>query len=141
MTLLGPVLLTLATWTAIADASLPARTIADFALPDQHGNMHRLNDWRQSKLIVVVFIGVECPLAELYAPRLASLASQFQSRGVVLLAIDSNKHDSVAEIARYAESHHLSFPILKDAGQIVADRFGAMRTREAFVLDEQSVLR
>src|SRR5207237_4945653 len=49
--------------------------------------------------------------------------------------------DSVAEIARYAESHHRPFPVLKDAGQLVADLCGVTRTSEAFVLDEQRVVR
>jgi peroxiredoxin len=137
----GPALVSLVILTPTSGSSLPVRPIADFALPDQHGKIHWLHDWRQSKLIVVVFVGVDCPLAELYAPRLVNLANELASKQVALLAIDSNEHDSAAEIARYADTHHIPFPILKDAGQTVADSLGATRTPEAFVLDERRVLR
>jgi hypothetical protein len=40
----------------------------------------------------------------------------------------------VAKIAGHAQEHKLPFPVLKDPANVVADRFGAQRTPEAFVL-------
>ncbi len=57
------------------------------------------------------------------------------------LAIDSNQQDSLAEIAHFAESHKVAFPVKKDPGNKVADLFGATRTPEAFVLDREGVIR
>jgi peroxiredoxin len=93
------------------------------------------------KAVVVVFLGTECPLAKLYAGRLAELAAKYEPRGVAFFGINANQQDSLAEIAHYAKLHKIEFPILKDAGNVVADQFGATRTPEAFVLDGQRVVR
>ena len=53
------------------------RQIADFSLTDYRGQKHALADLAASKLVVVAFIGAECPLAKLYAPRLEELAKEF----------------------------------------------------------------
>src|SRR5581483_5453947 len=44
-------------------------------------------------------------------------------------------------IARFARSHALSFPILKDSDNRVADLFGALRTPEVFLLDQDRRVR
>src|SRR5437764_2373604 len=103
----------------------PGRPIDDFALRDFRSQGHRLSDLRDRKAVVVVFLGVDCPLAKLYAPRLGELARAYQKRGVAFLAIDSNRQDSAADLARYAGQHALPFPLLRDVGHAVADRFDA----------------
>jgi hypothetical protein len=49
--------------------------------------------------------------------------------------------DSISAIGHYAKVHGISFPILKDVGNVVAVRFGAVRTPEVFVLDQERVVR
>lgn len=110
-------------------------TIADFTLQDSLGAKHSLSDWRDNEAVVVVFLGTECPLAKLYGARLAEMDREYRGRGVAFLGIDSNQQDSLQEINHYARKHKIDFPILKDPSAAVADRFGATRTPEAFVLD------
>jgi peroxiredoxin len=117
------------------------RQIADFTLRDCRGQSHALADCAKSKLVVVAFLGVECPLANVYAPRLVALAEKYSPRGVAFLAIDSNRQDSISELAAYAAAHRFPFPVLKDPGNVVADQFGALRTPEVFVLDGQRAIR
>lgn len=112
------------------------KQIEDFSLRDYRGVNRALKDARGSKLVVVVFMGTECPLARLYAPRLNKLNADFSKKGVAFVAIDSNQQDSPTDITKYAKANDIKFPILKDVGNIVADRFGAERTPEAFVLDQ-----
>jgi peroxiredoxin len=115
--------------------------IADFTLRDSGGKAFALADTKQQKCVVVVFLGTECPLAKLYAPRLQKLADDYRSRGVTVIGIDSNVQDSNADLAAYARLHKIDFPLLKDPGAAVADLFGARRTPEAFVLDERRIVR
>ncbi len=115
--------------------------VPDFELRDHRGAVRRLSDWRENTLVVVAFLGTECPLAQLYAPRLKELAQVYGSRGVAFVGINANQNDSVTAISHYAAEHQLPFPILKDVGNTVADRFGAERTPEVFVLDERRVIR
>src|SRR5262249_39329605 len=108
---------------ASLSAADPGASVEDFTLRDYRGAERRLSEWHDSKLVVVVFLGVDCPLAKLYGPRLTDLAAEFEHRGVAFVGINSNQHDSVTDVARYAHTHKLPFPILKDPGNVVADRF------------------
>src|SRR5262249_26288412 len=91
--------------------------------------------------VVVVFIGVECPLANQYVRRLHELHEEFADKGVQFIAINSNSQDSVAAVADHAKKNQLPFPVLKDDDQKVADQFHASRTPEAFLLDATGAIR
>jgi peroxiredoxin len=126
----------------VVDAATPiGRTIDEFELRDYRGAEHKLSDLADRKLVVVAFLGCECPLAKLYGPRLAALASEFEPQGVAILGVNSNCQDSITEMAAYARRHEIAFPLLKDPGNELADQFGATRTPEVFVLDRDRVVR
>ncbi len=141
-------LLTVVAWTtqvdqlAAADASGSriGREVAEWTLADFRGKEHSLKDFDQ-KFLVVAFIGTECPLAKLYAPRLVELEKEYRERGVGFVAINPNTQDSLTEIAAHARKHGLTFPVLKDVGNRVADQMGAIRTPEVFVMDAERVIR
>jgi len=115
--------------------------IAAFELPDYLGTAHKLAEWQDRKAVVIAFVGVECPVARQYGERLAQLAAKYGPQGVAFVAIDSNQQDSLAEIAHFARESRIEFPVLKDAGNVVADRFGAQRTPEVFLLDPSRKVR
>jgi peroxiredoxin len=117
------------------------RKIEDFTLKDPRGKEYSLEDFKGQKLVVVAFLGCECPLAKLYAPRLQKLADEFASRGVAFLGVNANSQDSISEVAAYAKQHGLKFPLLKDVGNRLADQMGAVRTPEVFLLDENRFVR
>jgi peroxiredoxin len=127
---------------ALAEAASPVgRKVEDFILPDWHGRPRTLSEWADSKAVVIIFLGTACPLCKLYGPRLADLAEEFGPRGVAFVGIDANDQDGLTEIATYVARHKVPFPILTDSGGAVADRMGARRTPEAFVLDETRTVR
>ncbi|HYO23762.1 MAG TPA: redoxin domain-containing protein [Lacipirellulaceae bacterium] len=124
-----------------AGPALPGRIIDDFTLNDAHGAKRSLSEWSDRQAVVVVFLGTECPLAKLYGTRLADLDRQYRRRGVQIVGINSNQQDTLQELIGYGTRHDIEFPLLKDAGALVADQFGATRTPEAFVLDRGRVVR
>lgn len=126
---------------AAAEKSPLGRVVKDFTLKDYRGKEHSLSDLSAEKIVVVAFLGTECPLAKLYAPRLARLDEKYAAHGVAFLGINSNRQDSITEIAAHARVHGVRFPVLKDLGNHVADQMGAIRTPEVFVLDDQRVVR
>ena len=115
--------------------------VASFSLKDYRGQPFDLAKAAENKIVVIAILGTECPLAKLYAPRLAELAKEYESRGVMFVGIDANRQDAVTEIAAYARSHGIEFPILKDLNQVVADKLGAVRTPEVIVLDKSRTIR
>jgi peroxiredoxin len=125
---------------ALAPPAIGSR-VPDFNLPDTGGRRHSLSDYRGKKAVVIVFIGTECPIANVYLPTLAELHRQFSARGVQFLAINSNNQDTFAEVVAHARERKVPFPVLKDADQRAADALGARRTPEAFLLDAGRVIR
>ena len=115
--------------------------VADFELNDYLGTSYALNDFRESPVVVIAFLGTECPLAKVYGTQLQNLADRFEDRGVVVLGINSNQQDTPTEIGRYAQDHQITFPLLKDPGNRIADQLGAKRTPEVFVLDQRRAIR
>jgi peroxiredoxin len=118
-----------------------AEPVADFTLSDYLGSSHSLHDWSDKRAIVVAFLGTECPMANLYGERLQKMADQYADQGVQFVGIDSNRQDSLEKIAHYAQTHKISFPLLKDPGNRVADQFGADRTPHVFLLDGERSIR
>ena len=117
------------------------KQIQEFSLQDFRGRTHSLAEHAEAPVIVIYFMGTECPLAKLYAPRMQRLANRFAERQVVFLGINSNVQDSITELSSYARLHRVRFPVLKDVGNRVADQFGATRTPQVFVLDAQRKIR
>jgi peroxiredoxin len=115
--------------------------VGDFALRDADGKVHRLSDSAKADATVVVFLGTECPLARLYAPRLARLVERYKSRGVQFFAINPHQSEVEADLLTFEREYKPSVRLLRDAGQIVADRCGATRTPEAVVLDRSRRIR
>lgn len=141
-TLAGCLALLVISLPAWADAARPAggellgRTIENFELRDFRGKPHALADYSDSQAVVVYFLGTECPLAKLYAPRVQRLSAEFAQRDVTVLGINSNVQDSLTELEHHVRVHGIEFPVLKDVGNQVADEFGATRTPQVFVLDK-----
>jgi peroxiredoxin len=129
-----------------ADADPPTngnlgKRIEDFTLTDTTGKTWSLAGLKDRKAVVVLFLGTECPINNAYLPRLTELSRAYEPRGVPFVALNANRQDSPAAVAEHARKNALPFPVLKDAGNVVADRFGAERTPEAFVLDAEHVVR
>ena len=116
------------------------KKVENFSLPNTYGQAVSLADY-PNKIVVLAFMGTECPLARNYAPRLRDLAAEFGSQGVVFLGIDSNMQDSLTEMAAFAKKTQLTIPLLKDNNNELADKVGAVRTPEVFLLDTERVVR
>jgi peroxiredoxin/mono/diheme cytochrome c family protein len=122
-------------------ASRIGRRVDEFTLRDVHGRTHSLSELKGEKATVVAFLGVDCPLARLYAPRLVELAEEFGPRGVAFIGVDSNLQDSITEIAAFARRYGVDFPLLRDESAKVADLLGVERNPEVVVLDETRTVR
>lgn len=117
------------------------RQVEDFRLLDFRGKEHTLASFDRYPVLVITFLGTECPLVKLYGPRLQEMAQEFEKQGVGFVGINANSQDSMTEIAAFARRHEIKFPMLKDLGNHVADQMGAVRTPEAFVLDSKRIIR
>jgi len=106
----------------------------DFSLKDYQGKSHSLSDYKDSKAVVVIYVATRCPVSNAYNQRMADLYKAFKDKGFAFLGINSNKMESVEEIKEHAQKNGLSFPILKDVDNVVADRYEASVTPEVYIL-------
>jgi peroxiredoxin len=115
-------------------------TIADFSLPDGNGKEHTLASLAGKNGSVLIFMAVQCPVSNAYNERMEKLAQDYQAKGINVIGINSNVAESADAVKAHAVEKHLTFTILKDAGNKVADRLGASVTPEAYFLDAANKL-
>lgn len=126
-------------------ADLPAppaigTMIDDFTLPDADGVSHSLASLKGKNGTVVIFIATKCPVSNAYNDRMEKVFEDYKARGFNVVGINSNNTEPAAEVKSHAAEKGLKFTILKDDGNKIADRLGATRTPEAYVLDSKGKL-
>lgn len=109
--------------------------VADFKLPDAGGHERSLSSLKGKLGTVLIFISTNCPVSNAYNDRMEKLSQEFGARGLSVVGINSNATETAADVKRHAAEKGLTFPILKDEGNKVADRLGALVTPEAYLLD------
>lgn len=115
-------------------------TIDEFTLPDLDGKEHSLSSLKGKNGSVLLFISVQCPVSNDYNERMEKLAQEFKAKGINVIGINSNVTESNDAIKSHAAANKLTFPIVKDAGNKIADRLGATKTPEAYFLDASNKL-
>lgn len=122
------------------NADLPAppaigSIIEDFTLPDVDGKAHALSALEGKNGTVLIFVATKCPVSNAYNERMEKLAQEYKAKGINVIGINSNSAELADEVKTHAATNKLSFPILKDTGNKIADQLGATVTPEAFFLD------
>ena len=112
--------------------------VEDFALRDTSGGEVQFASLR-GPVTVVVFIATKCPVSNSYNDRMNAIYKDYGQR-VKFVFVNSNHGESLQEVAEHARDH-FSFAVYKDVNNVVADRFGATVTPEAFVLDATGTIR
>lgn len=120
---------------------LPLGTLApDFSLPATDGKLYSLQSFAAGKLLLVMFICNHCPFVKHVRQQLAILASEYQSRDVACVAINSNDivaypADNLENMKQEAFAAGFSFPYLLDETQSVALAYDAACTPDFFLFD------
>lgn len=115
-------------------------TVADFSLSDADGKTQSLASVKGKNGTVLIFVAVQCPVSNAYNARMEKLAQDYKARGINVVGINSNATEPAEAVKAQAATNHLTFPILKDPGNKVADQLGASVTPEAYFLDASNKL-
>lgn len=115
-------------------------TIEEFTLPDVEGTDRALKSIKGKNGTVLIFIAVQCPVSNAYNERMEKLAQDYKAKGINVIGVNANATEDAAAVKNHASEKHLTFTILKDAGNKLADKLGATRTPEAYVLDANNKL-
>lgn len=115
-------------------------TAPTFDLPGVDGRTHRLEDYADSPVLVLVQSCNHCPYVIAWEGRINDLQKEFADRGVRIVAISSNDAeaypaDSFEAMVAHAREAGYVFDYLYDESQQVGRALGSERTPEAFVFD------
>jgi len=128
------------TTLTIGDAAPP------FALPDQHGDTVRLEDFRGRKILVYFYPEADTPGCTTQSCDVRDHRQAFAELGLDVVGISP---DAPAAQLAFDEKYALGFPLLSDPDHAVSEAWGTWgekknygRTymgiiRSAFVIDEQ----
>ncbi len=128
----------------------------DFALPGVDGRIHKLGDYADSPVLVVIFTCNHCPIAQMYERRIEQLYEDYRQKGVAVVAIQGNDpkairideldssdvSDTLADMKIRVAYKHLQYPYLY-AGDTpsVTSAYGPQATPHVFVFDKTRHLR
>ncbi|MES2520295.1 MAG: redoxin domain-containing protein [Bacteroidota bacterium] len=151
------IIVTLFSFKSDDHPTLPIGSIApDFSLKGVDGKMYSLKSFAKSKILVVVFTCNHCPTAQAYEERLKKITSDYQAKGVQVIAISPNDPTSVRldemgytdlgdtfeDMKVRAKNMVFNFPYLYDGDtEITSKKYGPIATPHAFIFDEKRVLR
>ena len=112
----------------------------DFRLPDTDGRMVGLADFADARALLVMFICNHCPFVKHVRPELAKIGREYASRGVAVVAINSNDAvtypaDGPAQMKEEKARVGYAFPYLFDETQEVAKAYRAACTPDLYVFD------
>jgi len=114
-----------------------------------------LEDFKDCKLLAVVFTSNHCPVSHAAEPRLIRIYQEFKGRGLGVVCINPNHPeglrpdelgyskygDSFPEMKLYAKEMGFPFPFLYDGEtQSVAMAYGCLATPHVFLFDQQRKL-
>ncbi|MBN2375944.1 MAG: thioredoxin family protein [Sedimentisphaerales bacterium] len=117
----------------------------EFQLPDINGRMVGLADFAGAPAVLVIFMCNHCPYVIHVREKLVELAKEYQSRGVAVVAINSNDvenypDDSPEKMKQDAEKFGYTFDYLFDETQQVARAYLAACTPDFFLFDAECKL-
>lgn len=128
----------------------------DFKLPGIDGKQYSLADFKNAKLLLVVFTCNHCPTAQAYEDRLIQITKDYKNKGVAVVAIMPNDPgsitlseldytdmgDSFEEMKLRAARKHFNFPYLYDgAAETASRKYGPIATPHVFIFDKDRKLR
>lgn len=128
----------------------------DFKLPGVDGKDHSLSDFKDAKVLFVVFTCNHCPTAQAYEERLQKMHADYKDKGVAVVVVSPNDPkavrldelgftdvgDSFEDMKLRAKEKNFQFPFLYDGDtQKTSLDYGVLATPHAYVFDADRKLR
>ena len=108
-------------------------------LPGVDGKKHALVDFKDKKIVVVIFTCNSCPIAAGYEDRIIDFARKHAGPnspvGVVAINVNTIEADRLDKMQERAKEKAFPYPYLYDETQKIAKEYGTTYTPEFFVLD------
>lgn len=120
-------------------------SLPDFKLKGTDDKYYSPSTFKDKRIPVIIFSCNHCPYVQAYEERIKDLQSEFEAKGVQIIAINSNEESGYPEdlfenMKKRAAAKNFNFPYLRDEEQNAAEKFDASHTPEIFVFDNERKL-
>lgn len=115
----------------------PGDAAPAFSLKDQSGKTVSLTDY-VGKLVVLEWFNNECPFVQKHytSGNMNKLASAYEAKGVVWLAINSGKGKTADDMKTVAADWKINRPILLDSEGAVGHAYGSKNTPTMYIINK-----
>lgn len=116
--------------------------VPSFAAKTVQGSTFSLADSRKEhQAIVVIFRSTLCPYSNSYNQLLKGMTVDYGRKGVLFVAVHSDRWETEDDIRAHAARFGHAFPIIRDPDGRLAKLLNARRTPEVFLMDGEGKLR
>lgn len=119
------------------------RMVSDFSITNAKSNepWRLTDDAQDAEVIALYFNTTECPVTNRYLPKLKEIQNKYRDNQVLVVAVNSNAHDTLEEIKKHATEYEIDFEVLHDEQGRLANSLNVTRTAEIFLLDAKRKIR
>jgi peroxiredoxin len=111
-----------------------------FVLRDTRDVIHRPDEWRDKKAVVLFFTTTDCPVSNGYVPEMNRIRADYESRGVGFYAVQGDTTIPDDQVEKFAKEFGMTFPLLLDPRQVLVKLTGATTMPEAAVISVSGTL-
>ncbi len=108
-----------------------------FELYNLEQELVSLSDFR-GKPVLINFWATWCPYCRDEMPYLQKVYEEWSTKGLVLLAVD--KGENAAQVREFTQSSNLSFPVLLDTGESIAQKYNIRGIPTTFFIDKDGII-
>jgi peroxiredoxin len=113
--------------------------LPDFTLKTADGTSVNYKEFGAGSVTVLTFLSKNCPISRAWHKEIAAIAKQYDGK-VKFLGIMSNSTEKTAEVTTFLKEEGITFPILDDPGNVVADQLKAIGTPQMYIVDAKGML-
>ena len=116
------------------------RRAPGFALPDSKMQIYDLADYR-GKIVLIDLMQTTCGHCAPFADVLERVQKKYGDK-VAILAVVNSAGDNQTTVAQFIAGHHMTYPVLFDAGQMAYSyvRSTRMDTPHVFLIDARGTI-
>jgi peroxiredoxin len=101
---------------------------------DCQGVTHQFGQTRSNKVVVLVFLGTECPISQRYVPELNRIAAGHKTNAVEFYGVVAGKTMTREKTAAFVKEYSIQFPVLFDDKLALARWLRPTHVPQAYVL-------
>ncbi len=130
---------TLGVSSQFAESPMPKGPITIASVLDYRGRPVAIPD-KRAKATVLIFVTVDCPIANRYAPEIARILKRYEPKGCRFALVYVDPSSKAGDIAAHRKAYGLSCAGILDPRHRLVGAFGARVTPQAAVLSPAGYL-